>query len=76
MLTPFRSPTVRGRLTEKAFNRYVVKPLELAKSNAAGDVPRALQLIDQVLFVDPKNPDALALKKELLEPGNRKDAGP
>jgi hypothetical protein len=69
------SPTVRGKMTEKAFTRYVVKPLELAKSNATGDVPRALQLIDQVLFVDPKNPDALALKKELLEPGNRKDGG-
>lgn len=59
------SPTVRGKITEKAFTRYVVKPLELAKSNAAGDVPRALQLVDQVLFVDPKNPDALALKAQL-----------
>lgn len=62
------SPTVRGKMTEKAFTRYVVKPLELARSNAAGDVPRALQLIDQVLFVDPKNPDALALKTQLLAP--------
>lgn len=70
------SPTVRGKMTEKAFTRFVVKPLELARSNASGDVPRALQLVEQVLFVDPKNPEALALKKELSEPGNRKDAGP
>jgi hypothetical protein len=63
-------------MTEKAFTRYVVKPLELAKSNAPGDATRAMQLVDQVLFVDPKNSEALALKKELSEPGNRKDAGP
>lgn len=62
------SPTVRGKITEKAFTRYVVKPLELARSNAPGDLQRALQLIDQVLFVDPKNEDALALKTQLLSP--------
>ncbi len=59
------SPTVHGKITEKAWTHYVVKPLELAKSQAQGDVPRALQLLDQVLFVDPKNADALALRAEL-----------
>lgn len=68
------SPTVRGKVTEKAYTRYVAKPLELAKEQAKGDVPRALQLIEQVLFVDAKNEDALALKKQLS--GNRSDAGP
>ena len=59
------SPTVRGRLTEKAFTRYVSKPLELAKEQAKGDVPRALQLVDQVLTIDPKNAEGLAMKAQL-----------
>ncbi len=70
------SPTVRGKTTEKAFTRFVSKPLSLAKEQAKGDVPRALQLVEQVLAVDPKNPDAVALKTELTTPGNRTDAGP
>lgn len=67
------SPTVRGQVTEKAFQRFVTKPLALAREQATGDVPRALQLVDQVLFVDPKNPDALALKAKLTAP--LKDGG-
>lgn len=66
------SPTVRGKVTEKAFARFVTKPLELAKDQAPGDVPRALQLVKQVLYVDPKNPEALALEAGLTHP---KDAG-
>jgi hypothetical protein len=66
------SPTVRGKVTEKAWARFVTKPLELAHDQAPGDVPRALQLVKQVLFVDPKNPEALALEAELTHP---KDAG-
>lgn len=66
------SPTVRGKVTEKAFARFVSKPLELAKDQAPGDVPRALQLVKQVLYVDPKNPEALALEAELTHP---KDVG-
>lgn len=69
------SPTVRGRITEKAFHHFVIKPLELAQAQAKGDVPRALELVGQVLFVDPKNAEALALKGQLKD-GNRKDAGP
>lgn len=67
------SPTVRGKITEKAFHHFVTKPLELARAQATGDVPRALQLLDQVLFVDPKNAEALAFKAELSAPP--KDAG-
>ncbi len=70
------SPTVRGKITEKAFTRFVGKPLELATGQAKGDVPRALQLVEQVLAVDPKNPDAVALKARLTSAGNRPDAGP
>ena len=70
------SPTVRGQITEKAYRRFVTKPLELATEQARGDVPRAVQLLEQVLLVDPANPDALALKAQLSTPGNRKDAGP
>ena len=69
------SPTVRGRITEKAFHHFVTKPLELAQAQAKGDVPRAIQLLDEVLYVDPKNPEALALKAQLKD-GPRKDAGP
>lgn len=65
------SPTVRGKVTEKAFARFVTKPLELAHDQAQGDVPRALQLLAQVLFVDPKNAEALALRAQLAP-----DAGP
>ena len=64
------SPSVRGRVTEKAFAHFVTKPLELANDMASGDVPRAMQLLDQVLFVDPKNVEAVALKAKLV-----KDAG-
>lgn len=69
------SPTVRGQITDKAFHRFVMKPLELANDQAKGDVPRALQLLDQVLFVDPQNVEALALKKQLTSPSPRTDAG-
>ena len=69
------SPTVRGQMTEKAFQRYVTKPLELAGEQARGDVPRALQLLDQVLFVDPKNAEALALKTKLMAGARPTDAG-
>lgn len=70
------SPTVRGKLTEKAFARYVTKPLELARARGAGDVPGALELVGRVLEVDPQNADALGLKKELEGRRNRPDAGP
>jgi hypothetical protein len=62
------SPTVRGKLTEKVFERYVRRPLELAKSRANGDVPGALQIVSGILVIDPKNEDALALKKTLEAP--------
>jgi hypothetical protein len=62
------SPTVRGKLTEKVFERYVRKPLDLAKSRSNGDVPGALQIVGGILVIDPKNADALALKKTLEAP--------
>ena len=65
------SPTVRGKLTEKAWGKYVLKPLELAKARGQGDVPGALDLVGKVLFVDPTNAEALELQKSLSAP----DAG-
>lgn len=59
------SPTVRGKLTQKAYEKHVLKPLSLAKSRADGDVPGATQLLDRVLAIEPKNADALALRKSM-----------
>lgn len=59
------SPTVRGKLTQKAYERFVEKPLSLAKSQADGGGAMATQLVEQVLFLDPKNAEALALKAKL-----------
>lgn len=67
------SPTVRGKITEKAYVKYVARPLELARSRMHGDTPGALELVNHALFVDPKNPDALALLAELKDP--KRDAG-
>jgi hypothetical protein len=65
------SPTVRGKLTEKAYARYVTHPLELARSRAEGDVPGATALLEQVLIVEPSNAQAKALLQSL----RRVDAG-
>lgn len=59
------SPTVRGKMTQKAYERYVNKPLELAQAQGEGDPAAALQLIKQVLAVDPKNAEAVALGAKL-----------
>jgi hypothetical protein len=59
------SPTVRGKLTEKVYERFVTKPLQLARTQADGGAAQALQLLEQVLFVDPKNAEALELKNQL-----------
>ena len=59
------SPTVRGKLTEKAYAHYVLKPIELARSRMNGDAPGALDLLSHALFVDPKNAEALALVAEI-----------
>lgn len=65
------SPTVRGKVTERAWTRFVAKPLALAQEQAKGDVPQALQLVKQVLFVDPKNAEAVALMAKLTQDAGR-----
>lgn len=70
------SPTVRGRVTEKAFFRYVSQPLEQARGWADGNRNGALQLVARVLAVDPKNPGALELQSRLNKLGNQRDGGP
>lgn len=60
------SPKARGKLTEPVWHHWVVSPLEGAgRARSAGDLKAAGELVDAVLRVDPKNPDAKALKAEL-----------
>jgi hypothetical protein len=68
------SPTVRAKLTEKAYAHYVLKPIELARSRMNGDAPGAVDLLNHALVVDPKNADALALLAEIKKQP-RPDAG-
>lgn len=56
------SPDQRGKLTERAFERFVTSPLELATLHAQqGHADSARVLAKQVLDVDPSNTVALAL---------------
>jgi hypothetical protein len=59
------SPTVRGKLSERVYQKYVAHPLELAKSRAQGDEAGALRIVDAVLVIEPGNVEALALQKSL-----------
>ncbi len=60
------SPGTPGKLTAPVFRRYVETPLQLAHTAAQGDdLPRAKNLLAQVLEVDPGNANALALKASL-----------
>ena len=69
------SPTVRGKLTEKAYQKWVAHPLELAKARANGDERGALEIVTRVLIIEPTNADALALKKSLEAVLSKPDAG-
>lgn len=61
------SRSVRGKLTQKIVERFVTKPLQLAQAQGeGGGTVYALKLIDEVLFVDPTNADAQALKATFL----------
>lgn len=61
------SRDVRGKLTEKVYERFVTKPLQLARLQAdGGGTVFALKVADEVLFLDPANAEALQLKG--LEP--------
>lgn len=66
------SPTVRGKLTEKAYQKWVAHPLEIAKSWANGDQAGALKILERILIIEPANAEALALQKSLKSPA---DAG-
>jgi hypothetical protein len=66
------SPTVRGKLTEKAYQKYVAHPLEMARSRSEGDAAGARALLEQVLIVEPTNADAKALLKTLNVPDGGK----
>lgn len=66
------APDARGKLTQKVVERFVTIPLERAKTLAPVDRKGAAQVVERVLFVEPKNVAALELQKTLR---NEADAG-
>jgi len=57
------SPTSVGKLTQPVIDRFITAPLAHAVEMAGSDTAGAKALIERVLFVDPKHPEALALQK-------------
>jgi tetratricopeptide (TPR) repeat protein len=56
------SPEKPGKLTERAIERFVTKPLEIATHHARSGNPDSARVIaTQVLAVDPSNAEAQAL---------------
>ena len=69
------SPGVPGKLTEKALERYVRRPLVIAAARLdQGDANGAQQLADQVRAVNATAAELVAFDARLQ--GNRADAGP
>jgi hypothetical protein len=57
------SPKAQGKLTTGVYRQYVETPIIHARTaHLGGDAARAKQMVADVLKIDPKNPDALALK--------------
>jgi len=68
------APGAWSKLTEPTLERFVHGPVLLARRVwAAGDLAQAKKLVAGALTVEPKDPQALALKKEL--DAVRPDAG-
>ncbi|MEW5742815.1 MAG: hypothetical protein AB1938_28115 [Myxococcota bacterium] len=66
------APDARGKLTEKAIERYVTKPLAIARLRAeAGDRDGARKLAQDILQVDPRHAETKAFLASLDAP----DAG-
>jgi hypothetical protein len=66
------APGAVGKLTQKAVERYVDKPLSIAKLRAeAGDATGAKAICADILKIDPKHAATLAFVKALDAP----DAG-
>ena len=57
------SPSAPGKLTQPVIDRFVTAPLARASQLAETDVVAARDLVERVLLVDPKSPDALTLQK-------------
>jgi hypothetical protein len=66
------TPDGIGKLTQKALDRYVEKPLNIARLRAqAGDAVGARAICADILKIYPKHPDTVAFLKSLDAP----DAG-
>lgn len=72
------APGAVGKLTQKAVERYLDKPLSIAKLRAeAGDATGARTICAENLKIDPKHADTLAFLKALDRPdAGTPDAGP
>ncbi|MBS1149730.1 MAG: hypothetical protein H6Q89_1428 [Myxococcaceae bacterium] len=63
------SPKAQGKLTGVVYRKYVETPLHYARTaNQGGELEKAKKLLGEVLIVDPKNEDALALKALIARP--------
>jgi len=60
------APGAVGKLTQKAVERYLDKPLAIAKLRAqGGDVEGAMGIAQDILKIDPKHADTLSFVKSL-----------
>ncbi|MCC6334003.1 MAG: hypothetical protein IT380_08450 [Myxococcales bacterium] len=63
------TPDARGKLTKQALERFVDRPLSIAKLRAeAGDREGARGIAQDILKVAPKHPETLAFLKSLDAP--------
>ena len=63
------SPRAQGKLTPVVYRKYVETPLHYARTaNQGGDLAKAKKLLADVLAVDPKSEDALALQALMAHP--------
>ncbi len=60
------SPAAPGKLTQPIIERFVSGPL--ARALQTSDKAEAKDLVERVLFVDAKNPEALSLQKIVSKP--------
>ena len=67
------SPKASGKLTGSVIKRYIEAPLHYARTaHEGGEAAKAKKLLDDVLEIDPKNADALALKAKIEAPDSGK----
>lgn len=60
------SPAAPGKLTQPIIERFVTGPLVRAAQTT--DKAEAKSIVERVLLVDPKNPEALSLQRVVSKP--------